>query len=118
MLSLLCRKIEALLAVVIIIIKLPNQAIASTPSAPRPTGAAKRGSTAPLCLQLLRTSQACTRYAEMLLGSCIGMAIQLVFLLAECGSEYEQPSPVRPRWTAGILCWLQRLSSTLHCFLR
>jgi hypothetical protein len=34
---------------------------------PRPTGAAKKGSTAPLCLQLLRTSQACTRYTEMLL---------------------------------------------------
>jgi hypothetical protein len=29
---------------IIIIIKLPNQAIASTPSAPRPTGAAERGS--------------------------------------------------------------------------
>jgi hypothetical protein len=41
--------------------------MASTPWAPRPTGAAERGSTAPLCLQLLRTSQACTRYAEMLL---------------------------------------------------
>jgi hypothetical protein len=34
---------------------LPNQAIASTPSAPRPSGAEGRGSTAPLCLQLLRT---------------------------------------------------------------
>jgi hypothetical protein len=44
--------------IIIIIIKLPNQAIASTPSAPRPTGAAERGSTAPLCLQLLRTSVA------------------------------------------------------------
>jgi hypothetical protein len=28
--------------IIIIIIKLPNQAIASTPSAPRPTGAAER----------------------------------------------------------------------------
>jgi hypothetical protein len=37
----------------IIIIMLPNQAIASTPSAPRPSGAEGRGSTAPLCLQLL-----------------------------------------------------------------
>jgi hypothetical protein len=43
----------------IIIIMLPNQAIASTPSAPHPSGAEGRGSTAPLCLQLLRTSQAC-----------------------------------------------------------
>jgi hypothetical protein len=41
----------------IIIIMLPNQAIASTPSAPRPSGAEGRGSTAPLRLQLLRTSQ-------------------------------------------------------------
>jgi hypothetical protein len=41
---------------VIIIIMLPNQAIASTPSAPRPSGAEGKGSTAPLCLQLLRTS--------------------------------------------------------------
>jgi hypothetical protein len=46
---------------------LPNQAIASTPSAPRPSGAEGRGSTAPLCLQLLRTSQACTRYSAILL---------------------------------------------------
>jgi hypothetical protein len=44
-----------------IIIIMFNQAIASTPSAPRPSGAEGRGSTAPLCLQLLRTSQACTR---------------------------------------------------------
>jgi hypothetical protein len=35
----------------IIIIMLPNQAIASTPSAPRPSGAEGRGSTAPLCLE-------------------------------------------------------------------
>jgi hypothetical protein len=54
-------------AVCIIIIMLPNQAIASTPSAPRPSGAEGRGSTAPLCLQLLRTSQACTRYSAILL---------------------------------------------------
>jgi hypothetical protein len=46
---------------------LPNQAIASTPSAPRPSGAEGRESTAPLCLQLLRTSQACTRYSAILL---------------------------------------------------
>jgi hypothetical protein len=39
-----------------------NQAIASMPSTPRPTGAEGRGSTAPECLQVLRTSQACTRY--------------------------------------------------------
>jgi hypothetical protein len=52
---------------VIIIIMLPNQAIASTPSAPRPSGAEGIGSTAPLCLQLLRTSQACTRYSAILL---------------------------------------------------
>jgi hypothetical protein len=51
----------------IIIIMLPNQAIASTPSAPRPSGAEGRGSTAPLCLQLLRTSQAGTRYSAILL---------------------------------------------------
>jgi hypothetical protein len=51
----------------IIIIMLPNQAIASTPSAPRPSGAEGTGSTAPLCLQLLRTSQACTRYSAILL---------------------------------------------------
>jgi hypothetical protein len=38
---------------IIIIIMLPNQAIASTPSAPRPSGAEGRGSTAPLRLQLL-----------------------------------------------------------------
>jgi hypothetical protein len=36
--------------IIIIIIKLPNQAIASTPSALRPTGAAERGSTAPWCV--------------------------------------------------------------------
>jgi hypothetical protein len=53
--------------VCIIIIMLPNQAIASTPSAPRPSGAEGRGSTAPLCLQRLRTSQACTRYSAILL---------------------------------------------------
>jgi hypothetical protein len=35
---------------IIIIIMLPNQAIASTPSALRPSGAEGRGSTAPLCL--------------------------------------------------------------------
>jgi hypothetical protein len=35
---------------------------------PAPHRAAERGSTAPLCLQLLRTSQACITYAEMLLG--------------------------------------------------
>jgi hypothetical protein len=35
-------------------------AIASRPSAPHPTGAAEIGSTAPLCLQLLRTFQAKT----------------------------------------------------------
>jgi hypothetical protein len=52
---------------IIIIIMLPNQAIASTPAAPRPSGAEGRGSTAPLCLQLLRTSQACTRYSAILL---------------------------------------------------
>jgi hypothetical protein len=51
---------------IIIIIMLPNQAIASMPSAPRPFGAEGRG-TAPLCLQLLRTSQACTRYSAILL---------------------------------------------------
>jgi hypothetical protein len=52
------------MGVIIIIIKSPDQAIASTPSAPRPPppGAEERGSTAPLCLQLLRTSQAFTRY--------------------------------------------------------
>jgi hypothetical protein len=50
----------------VIIIMLPNQAIASTPSAPRPSGAEGRGSTAPLRLQLLRTSQACTRYSAHL----------------------------------------------------
>jgi hypothetical protein len=55
------------LIIIIIIIMLPNQAIASTPSAPRPSGAEGRGSTAPLCLQLLRTSQACTRYSAILL---------------------------------------------------
>jgi hypothetical protein len=44
------------LLLVIIIIMLPNQAIASTPSASRPSGAEGRGSTAPLCLQLLRTA--------------------------------------------------------------
>jgi hypothetical protein len=53
----------------IIIITLPDQAIASTPSAPRPPGAEERGSTAPLCLQPLRTSQAFTRYAAMLLDT-------------------------------------------------
>jgi hypothetical protein len=53
--------------IIIIIIMLPNQAIASTPSAPRPSGAEGRGSTTPLCLQLLRTSQACTRYSAILL---------------------------------------------------
>jgi hypothetical protein len=47
-----------IIIIIIIIIMLPNQAIASTPSAPRPSGAEGRGSTAPLCLQLLRTSQA------------------------------------------------------------
>jgi hypothetical protein len=52
---------------IVIIIMLPNQAIASTPSAPRPSGAEGRGSTAPCCLQLLRTSQACTRYSAILL---------------------------------------------------
>jgi hypothetical protein len=46
---------------VIIITMLPNQAIASTPSAPRPSGAEGRGSTAPLCLQLLRTSHYVSR---------------------------------------------------------
>jgi hypothetical protein len=35
-----------------------HQAIASTPSAPRPSGAATSGSTAPECLHLLRKSQA------------------------------------------------------------
>jgi hypothetical protein len=35
--------------IIIIIIMSPNQAIASTPSAPRPSGAEGRGSTAPLC---------------------------------------------------------------------
>jgi hypothetical protein len=35
-----------------------NQAIASMPSTPRPTGAEGRGSTAPECLQVLRTSAA------------------------------------------------------------
>jgi hypothetical protein len=50
----------------IIITMLPNQAIASTQSALRPSGAEGRGSTAPLCLQLLRTSQACTRYSAIL----------------------------------------------------
>jgi hypothetical protein len=57
----------SLLIIIIIIIMLSNQAIASTPSAPRPSGAEGRGSTAPLCLQLLRTSPACTRYSAILL---------------------------------------------------
>jgi hypothetical protein len=57
-----------IIIIIIIIIMLPNQAIASTPSAPRPSGAEGRGSTAPLCLQLLRTSQACTRYSAILLA--------------------------------------------------
>jgi hypothetical protein len=43
--------------VIIIIINL-NQPIASTTLASRPSGAATGGSTAPECLQLLRTSQA------------------------------------------------------------
>jgi hypothetical protein len=45
--------IAIIIIIIIIIIMLPNQAIASTPSAPRPSGAEGRGSTAPLCLQLL-----------------------------------------------------------------
>jgi hypothetical protein len=63
-----CTEVNTQLSL-IIIIKLPDQAIASTPSAPRPLGAEDRGSTAPLCLQLLRTSQAFTRYAAMLLDT-------------------------------------------------
>jgi hypothetical protein len=43
------------LIIIIIIIMLPNQAIASMPSAPRPSGSEGKGSTAPLCLQLLRS---------------------------------------------------------------
>jgi hypothetical protein len=50
--------LHIIIIIIIIIIMLPNQAIASTPSAPCPSGAEGRGSTAPLCLQLLRTSQA------------------------------------------------------------
>jgi hypothetical protein len=43
----------SIISISIIIIKSPNQAIALTPSAPRPTVAAERWSIAPLCLQLL-----------------------------------------------------------------
>jgi hypothetical protein len=39
----LCKGTASLTGGFIIIIKLPNQAIASTPSAPRPTGAAETG---------------------------------------------------------------------------
>jgi hypothetical protein len=65
--------LAAAAAAVIIIIKLPDQAIASMPSAPPPPpGRKKEG--APLhyvkqTLQLLRTSQAFTRYAAMLLDT-------------------------------------------------
>jgi hypothetical protein len=55
---------DGISSVIIIIIMLPNQAIASTPSAPRPSGAEGRGSTAPLCLQLLRTSAVWTSYSQ------------------------------------------------------
>ncbi|KAF6259791.1 hypothetical protein COO60DRAFT_974006 [Scenedesmus sp. NREL 46B-D3] len=42
-----------------------HQAIASAPSAPRPTGADRGGSTAPECLHALRTSQDLTRKAAL-----------------------------------------------------
>ncbi|KAF6248364.1 hypothetical protein COO60DRAFT_1098051 [Scenedesmus sp. NREL 46B-D3] len=51
--------------IIIIIIILPIQAIASAPSAPRPTGAERGGSTAPECLHALRTSQDLTRKAAI-----------------------------------------------------
>jgi hypothetical protein len=57
-----------------------NQAIASMPSTPRPTGAEGRGSTAPECLQVLRTSQACTRY----LAICIDWSITSQLRPATC----------------------------------
>jgi hypothetical protein len=72
-----------------IIIMLPNQAIASMPSAPRLSGAEGRGSTAPLCLQLLRTSQACTRYSAILLEITRHLpllACQLLGNACNCGS--------------------------------
>ncbi|KAF6260292.1 hypothetical protein COO60DRAFT_908683 [Scenedesmus sp. NREL 46B-D3] len=52
-------------AIIIIIIILPIQAIASAPSAPRPTGAEREGSTAPECLHALRTPQDLTRKAAI-----------------------------------------------------
>ncbi|KAF6255136.1 hypothetical protein COO60DRAFT_245436 [Scenedesmus sp. NREL 46B-D3] len=49
----------------LMIIILPIQAIASAPSAPRPTGAERGGSTAPDCLHALRTSPDLTRKAAI-----------------------------------------------------
>ncbi|KAF6265089.1 hypothetical protein COO60DRAFT_1114656 [Scenedesmus sp. NREL 46B-D3] len=51
--------------IIIIIIIIPIQAIASAPSAPRPTGTERGGSTAPECLHALRTSQDLTRKAAV-----------------------------------------------------
>jgi hypothetical protein len=76
---------------VIIIIMLPNQAIASTPSAPRPSGAEGRVSTAPLCLQLLRTSQACTRYSAILLEITRHLP-----LLPQISSDTKRPTCTQP----------------------
>jgi hypothetical protein len=83
---------------------LPNQAIASTLSAPRPSGAEGRGSTAPLCLQLLRTSQACTRYSAILLEITRHLPLLHVLRRAQCAAGLEGVSPrcpgPRPWWAA------------------
>jgi hypothetical protein len=101
--------------VLIIIIESPNQAIASidvaTPSALRPTGAAERGSTAPVCWQLVRKSKrrfsaSCTRYAEMLLHVPRPGALK-----PSCYPKHHQKLLVR--------CISQRaVSSSLHAVQR
>jgi hypothetical protein len=104
---------------VIIIIMLPNQAIASTPSAPRTSGAEGRGSTAPLCLQLLRTSQACTRYSAILLAAYVAdLAVQLslakvqFFLLSE--PQVESPKMLNSVSESSITVREQHKTIKLH----
>jgi hypothetical protein len=112
-----CICIWLLTQLIIIIIMLPNQAIASMPSALRPSGAEGRGSTAPLCLQLLRTSQL-TQLMPFLVDAEGVLSVQLRSSAVEVDAGLKLPHgccmciPMVPDDRGNVSCWVA-LGSTL-----
>jgi hypothetical protein len=87
----------SVIIIIIIIMMLPNQAIASTPSAPRPSGAEGRGSTAPLCYVMAAISVGVVTHDPQVLltdkparATAATQEPTLPVLLASSKSEYHK----------------------------